>query len=227
MKEWCIPEASAAFVAHMENVLDVYEQPYNPLEPVVCFDESTRQLIDDVRTLLPTQPGQVARQVAEYQRNGTANLFMCFEPLRGWRHVTLTEHHTRQDFAHQIRLLVDTVYPHATCIHLVLDNLNTHALASLYETFSPAEANRLSKRLAFHFTPRHGSWLNMTEVEFSVLSRLALDQRIPTLSALQRIIGCWEATRNTKGASVNWRFTAQARPSQARPSLSLNSCLTG
>jgi len=153
VKEWCIPEASAAFVAHMENVLDVYEQPYNPLEPVVCFDESTRQLIDDVRTPLPTQSGQVARQVAEYQRNGTANLFMCFEPLRGWRHVTLTEHRTRQDFAHQIRFLVDTVYPHATCIHLVLDNLNTHALASLYETFSPAEANRLSKRLAFHFTP--------------------------------------------------------------------------
>jgi transposase len=209
VKEWCIPEASAAFVANMENVLDVYERPYNPLEPVVCFDESTKQLIADVRTPVPMQPGQVARQDSEYQRNGTANLFMYFEPLRGWRHVTLSDRRTRQDFAHQIRFLVDTVYPHATCIHLVLDNLNTHSLASLYETFSPAEANRLSRRLTFHFTPKHGSWLNMAEIEFSVLSRLALDQRIPTLSTLNRIVGCWEASRNAKGASVNWRFTAQ------------------
>ena len=217
MKEWCIPEASPAFVANMENVLDSYEQPYNPLEPVVCFDESSKQLIAEVRLPSRPQPGQAARHDSEYQRNGTANLFMCFEPLAGWRHVTITDRRTRQDFAHQMRFLVDTVYPHATCIHLVLDNLNTHSAASLYETFSAAEANRLLKRLSFHFTPKHGSWLNMAEIEFSVLSRLALDQRIPTLSALNRIIGCWEAQRNAKGASVNWRFTtADARIKLAR-----------
>lgn len=217
MKEWCIPEASAAFVANMENVLDVYEQPYNPLEPVVCFDESSKQLIADVRPSSLPQPGQVARQDSEYQRNGTANLFMCFEPLAAWRHITVTAHRTRQDFAHQIRFLVDTVYPQATCIHLVLDNLNTHSAASLYDTFSPAEANRLLKRLSFHYTPKHGSWLNMAEIEFSVLSRSALDQRIPTISDLIRIVARFEADRNAKAASVNWRFTtADARIKLAR-----------
>lgn len=217
MKEWCIPEASAAFVANMENVLDVYEQPYNPLEPVVCFDESSKQLIADVRPSSLPQPGQVARQDSEYQRNGTANLFMCFEPLAAWRHITVTDHRTRQDFAHQIRFLVDTVYPQASCIHLVLDNLNTHSAASLYDTFSPAEANRLLKRLSFHYTPKHGSWLNMAEIEFSVLSRLALDQRIPTISDLIRIVARFEADRNAKAASVNWRFTtADARIKLAR-----------
>ena len=201
----------------MENVLDLYEQPYHQLEPVVCFDESSKQLIDEVRPRSLPQPGQAARQDSEYQRNGTANLFMCFEPLAGWRHVTLTDCRTRQDFARQMRWLVEVVYPHATCIHLVLDNLNTHSAISLYETFPPAEANRILKRLHFHFTPKHGSWLNMAEIEFSVLSRLALDQRIPTLSALNRIIGCWEATRNAQGASVNWRFTtADARIKLAR-----------
>jgi hypothetical protein len=207
----------------MEEVLDVYEQPYNPLEPVLCFDESSKQLIGEVH--LPTfpQPGQVARQDSEYQRNGTANLFMCFEPLVGWRHVIVTERRTRQDFAHQIRWLLDTVYPHVHRLHLVLDNLNTHSAASLYETFPPAEASRLLKRLRFHFTPKHGSWLNMAEIEFSVLSRLALDQRIPTLSDLIRIIACLEATRNAKHASVNWRFTTpDARIKLARlyPSIS-------
>jgi hypothetical protein len=191
----------------MENVLDGYEPPYNPLEPVVCFDESSKQLIDEVRSPTLPQPGQVARQDSEYQRNGTANLFMVFEPLATWRHITVTDRRTRQDFAHQIRFLVDTVYPQPTCIHLVLDNLNTHSAASLYETFPPAEANRLLKHLTFHYTPKHGSWLNMAEIEFSVLSRLALDQRIPTVSELTRIIGCFEADRNAKRASVNWRFT--------------------
>jgi hypothetical protein len=201
----------------MEQVLDVYERPYNPLEPVVCFDESSKQLIDEVRVPTLPQPGQVARQDSEYQRNGTANLFMVFEPLAGWRHVTVTDRRTRQDFAHQIRFLVDTVYPHATGIHLVLDNLNTHSAAALYETFPPAEANRLLNRLTFHFTPKHGSWLNMAEIEFSVLSRLALDQRIPSVSELIRVIGRFEADRNAKDASVNWQFTtADARIKLAR-----------
>jgi hypothetical protein len=201
----------------MEQVLDVYERPYNPLQPVVCFDESSKQLIDEVRSPTLPQPGQAARQDSEYQRNGTANLFMVFEPLASWRHITVTDRRTRQDFAHQIRFLVDTVYPQATCIHLVLDNLNTHAPASLYETFPPAEANRLLKRLTFHFTPKHASWLNMAEIEFSVLSRLALDQRIPSVSDLIRIIGRFEANRNAKAASVNWRFTtADARIKLAR-----------
>ena len=145
----------------MEDVLDVYEQPYNGLEPVVCFDESSKQLIAEVRAPSGPQPGQAVRQDSEYQRNGTANLFMVFEPLTGWRHITVTDRRTRQDFAHQIRFLVDTVYPDARCIHLVLDNLNTHSAVSLYETFPPAEAKRLLKRLRFHYTPKHGSWLNM------------------------------------------------------------------
>ena len=201
----------------MEQVLDVYERPYNALEPVVCFDESSKQLIDEVRSPTLPQPGQAARQDSEYQRNGTANLFMVFEPLASWRHITVTDRRTRIDFAHQIRFLLDSVYPQASCIHLVLDNLNTHAPSSLYSAFPPAEANRLLKRLTFHYTPKHASWLNMAEIEFSVLSRLTLDQRIPSVSDLIRIIGRFEADRNAKAASVNWRFTtADARIKLAR-----------
>jgi hypothetical protein len=194
----------------MEEVLDLYEQPYQADEPVVCFDETSKQLIEEIRPATPLAPGQVAHQDYEYQRNGVVNLFMFFEPLRAWRHIQVTAHRTSQDFAHCMRWLVDTVYPHARCIHLVLDNLNVHAPASLYLTFPPADARRILARLRFHHTPKHGSWLNMAEIELSVLSRQALDQRIPDVTHLTRIIWLYEANR--KLLTVNWQFTtADAR----------------
>lgn len=196
----------------MEEVLDLYEQPYNPAEPVVGVDETSKQLIQEVRLPTPAAPGQVAHQDYEYQRNGTRNLFMFFEPLAAWRHIQVTEHRTSQDFAHAMRWLVDTVYPNARCIHLVLDNLNIHSPAALYETFQPAEARRILARLRFHHTPKHGSWLNMAEIELSVLARLALDQRIPDPTRLNRIIWHYEANRNQQAATVHWQFTtADAR----------------
>jgi len=196
----------------MEDVLDVYEQPYNAAEPVVCFDETSKQLIQEVRLPTPAAPGQVAKEAYEYQRNGTRNLFMFFEPLAAWRHIRATDHRTSQDFAHCMQWLVDNVYPHARCIHLVLDNLNIHSPAALYETFQPSVARRILARLRFHHTPKHGSWLNMAEIELGVLARLALDQRIPDPTRLNRIIWHYEANRNKKRATVNWQFTtADAR----------------
>jgi hypothetical protein len=191
----------------MEEILDLYEQPYNAAEPVVCFDETSKQFIQEVRLPTPAAPGQVAHQDYEYQRNGTCNLFMFFEPLRAWRHIQATQRRTCQDFAHCMQWLVDNVYPDVRCIHLVLDNLNIHSPAALYETFQPAQARRILARLRFHYTSKHGSWLNMAEIELGVLSRLALDQRIPDLSHLNHIIWLYEANRNKKGASVNWQFT--------------------
>lgn len=196
----------------MEDVLDLYEQPYNPAEPVVCFDETSKQLIEEVYLSTPTAPGRAARQDYQYQRNGVRNLFMFFEPLASWRHVQATQHRTSQDFAHWMHWLVETMYPQAKCVHLVLDNLNTHTAAALYETFPPAVARRILSRLRFHYTPKHGSWLNMAEIELSVLSRLALNQRIPTPAKLNQIIWSFEAQRNKKRASVKWQFTtADAR----------------
>jgi hypothetical protein len=174
----------------------------------VCFDETSKQLIEDIRQPIPTVPGQVARQDYAYQRNGTRNLFIFFEPLAGWRHLHTTQRRTRQDFAACMRWLVDCAYPDATCIHLVLDNLNTHSRAALYETFQPAEANRILRRIRFHHTPKHASWLNMAEIELSAFSRLALRQRIASPTQLNRIIWHLEAERNKNGASVNWQFTA-------------------
>jgi hypothetical protein len=191
----------------MEEVLDLYEQPYKADEPVVCFDETSKQLIEDVRLPLPATPGQAMRQDYAYQRNGTRNLFIFFEPLRGWRHLHSTAQRTRADFAQCMRWLVDCAYPQARCIHLVLDNLNTHCAASLYETFEPAEAHRILRRLHFHHTPKHASWLNMAEIELSVFSRLTLHQRIADVAHLNRVVWFLEAERNKKGASVNWQFT--------------------
>ena len=196
----------------MEEVLDLYERPYNGQEPVVCFDESSKQLIEEIRASTPPAPRNVAKQDYEYKRNGTRNLFMFFEPLAAWRHIQPTLQRTSEDFAHCMQWLVDEVYPHAACIHLVLDNLNTHAAASLYETFKPVEARRILTRLRFHFTPKHGSWLNMAEIEFSVLFRLVLGQRIPNATQLSHSIWLYEAERNKKNATVNWQFkTADAR----------------
>jgi uncharacterized small protein (DUF1192 family) len=201
----------------MEDVLDLYEEPYDPQRPKVCFDETNKQLVAETRVGVPAQPGQVARYDYEYQRNGTRNLFRFWEPQGGWRQVAVTERRTRQDFAHQMRWLVDEAYPEAEVVRLVLDNLNPHRPASLYETYEPAEARRILKRLEFHYTPQHGSWLNpvlsgaegMAEMELSVFSRECLDRRIPDEATLQWEIQALEAERNRTHARVNWRFTSQ------------------
>ena len=200
----------------MEDVLDVYERPYDPHRPVVCFDETSKQLIEETRLPMPTVPGHPERYDYEYQRNGTRNLFMFFEPLRGWRHLEVTERRTAVDFAHQMKWLVvenslwrDEAYPEAGVICVVLDNLNTHKMASLYEAFLAAEARRIARRLEFHYTPKHGSWLNMAEIEFSVLSRQCLDRRIPDEKTLKREIAALESERNTVHARVNWQFTSR------------------
>jgi hypothetical protein len=202
-----MPTASAEFVACMEHILDLYAMPYDPKRPKVCFDESSKQLIAETRTALPARPGQVRRYDYEYQRNGTRNLFLFFEPLTGWRHVEVTERRTDQDFAHQMRWLVDTAYPDTECIDVIMDNLNTHKPASLYETFPPAEANRILKRLAFHFTPKHGSWLNMAECEFSVFLR-KLGSHVPDEATLKRKVTAIENSRNQSKATVHWHFTS-------------------
>jgi hypothetical protein len=198
---------SAEFVAAMEDVLDLYEEPYDPRRPKVNFDETSKQLIAEKREPVPTAPGQPARYDYEYQRNGTRNLFMLTEPQAGWRHIAVTAHRTMQDFAHQMHWLVDEAYPAATVIRVVLDNLNTHKPASLYETFAPAEARRLLKKLEFHYTPKHGSWLNMAEIELSILSRQCLDRRIPDDATLQREVTAYEDIRNAAKATITWRFT--------------------
>jgi hypothetical protein len=196
----------------MEDVLDLYTQPYDSKHPVVCFDEQPRQLIAETRTPLPVAPGRAERIDYEYRRAGTANLFLVCEPLAGWRHVEVTERRTGEDFARQMKALVDTHFPNTERIAVVLDNLSTHSPAALYQTFPPAEAFRLLKRLEFHYTPKHGSWLNMAELEFSVLDRQCLDRRLPDLDSLRREIAAWEATRNTARVTAEWRFTvAKAR----------------
>ena len=197
----------ADFVWRMEDVLDLYAKPYDPERPVVCFDEQPRQLIAEVRTPVPAAPGRPQRIDDEYRRQGTANLFLTFEPLAGWRHVEVTERRTSAEFAHQMRALADVHYPDAERIAVVLDNLSTHSPAALYQAFPPEEARRLLKRLEFHHTPKHGSWLNMAELEFSVLNRQCLDRRIPDPEPLRQEIAAWEAERNAARATVHWRFT--------------------
>jgi|TARA_Y100000310_G_C20555852_1_gene750483 hypothetical protein len=192
----------------MEDVLDLYEEPYDPKRPKVCFDETSKQLVEDKRPPKSLKPGHPEYYDYEYKRNGTRNLFMAFEPQRGWRHVEVTRHRKSYDFAHQMKWLVDKVYPDADVVRLVLDNLNTHRPASMYETFEPTEARRITKRLEFHYTPKHASWLNMAEIEFSVFSRQCLDRRIPDEQTLKRHISALERERNRTRATVNWRFTS-------------------
>lgn len=192
----------------MEDVLDLYEAPYDEKRPKVNFDETSKQLIAEVRQPLPSKPGEVERFDYEYQRNGTRNLFMICEPQAGWRHIEVTERRTMQDFARQMKWLVDEKYPEAEVIRVVMDNLNTHKPASLYEAFEPSEARRILKKLEFHYTPKHGSWLNMAEIELSVLSRRCLDRRIPDEETLEREIKAYEDRRNEAKASINWQFTA-------------------
>ena len=179
-------------MARMEDVLDLYQPEYNPERPVVCFDETSRQLTGEVRPPIEAAPGRVARYDTEYQRNGTRNLFMICEPKGGWRHVEVTERRTAVDFAHQMRWLVEEAYPDAEVVRLVLDNLNTHKLGSLYEAFEPCEARRIAQRLEFHYTPTHGSWLNMAEIELSVFSRGCLNRRISDEPELRREVAALE-----------------------------------
>lgn len=223
MEEWCLPPtASGEFVAHMEDVLEVYTQPFDPKRPQVCMDELNRQLIGETRLPLPTAPGAPARYDYEYVRNGVANVFMFFEPLAGRRELLVTTRRTMVDWAHAIRTLVDEYYPEAEKIVLVMDNLNTHGIGSLYEAFPPAEALRLARKLEIHYTPKHGSWLNMAECELSILSRQCLGRRIATQDELDREVQAWSNGRNRAGVQMHWRFTtADARIRLARlyPSL--------
>ena len=211
---------SAEFVARMEDVLDLYAEPYDPKRPVVCFDETSKQLVSEKRSPIPAKAGRRERFDYEYQPNGTRNLFMTCEPLAGWRHVAVTGRRTMTDFAHQMRWLADAAYPEAEKIRVVLDNpvsstgqaLNTHRPASLYETFEPKEARRVIQRLEFHYTPKHGSWLNMAEIEFSVFSNQCLNRRIEDEVSLKREITALETERNQAAATINWRFsTTDAR----------------
>jgi transposase len=209
-KRWCIPpKANAEFVWRMEDILSVYTRPYDPARPLVCLDEVSKQLIGETRCPRPIQPGRPARYDYEYARNGTANFFLIMEPLRGWRHVTVTERRTKADWARCIKDLVDLHYPEAERVVLVLDNLNTHSPGSLYELFPPAEAKRLADKLEIHHTPKHGSWLNVAEIELSTMAGQCLDRRIPDRETLEREVSAWEAERNALGGTVNWQFTAE------------------
>jgi hypothetical protein len=196
----------------MEDVLEVYHRPHDPACPVVCVDETSKQLIAETRVPIAAKPGQPARHDYEYQRNGTANLFMIFAPLEGWRHVKVTERHTAVDYAQILKELSDTHFPEANKIVLVQDNLNTHKPASLYEAFPAAEARRLVERFEWHYTPKHGSWLDMAECEISVLSSQCLDRCIPDKQNLIEEVDAWEANRNKHHTKADWQFTtADAR----------------
>ena len=206
------PHANAEFVCAMEDVLEVYTRPYDPTHPVVCLDETSKQLVAETRTPLPAEPGQPQRVDYEYERQGTANLFMAVEPLAGQRYVTVTDRRTAVDFARIVKDLLEVRYPHADKVVLVLDNLNTHKPAALYQAFEPAVAWRLLERLEIHHTPKHGSWLNMAEIELSVLSQQCLNRRIPDTTTLVREVAAWQQARNADPRPVNWRFTtADAR----------------
>jgi transposase len=196
----------------MENVLDIYQRPYESKNPWICFDESCKQLVKETREPISAEPGKLERYDYQYERNGVANLFMFFEPLTGWRHVEVTERRTAIDYAHQMKYLVDERYPQADKIGVIQDQLNTHVKASLYKAFEPKEAKRILDKLEFHYTPKHGSWLNMAEIELSVVNRQCLNRRLPDQDTLKLEIAAWEQERNQKSDSVNWRFTtADAR----------------
>jgi hypothetical protein len=208
----------------MEDVLDVYARPLDPARPVVCIDEGGKQLVGDVRPPLPVRPGVPRRVDYEYTRNGTANVFMAFEPLAGVRRVEVTDRRTSRDFAHFARRVLDEWYPAADRVAFVLDNLSTHAPAAFYEAFEPAEARRLCGRVEWHYTPRHGSWLNVAELELSVLARQCLDRRIPDVDALRREVAAWERERNAAVVRVDWQFTtadARTRLKRLYPTIEL------
>lgn len=210
---WCIPpEADGEFVAAMEEVLEVYQRPYDPQHPVLCMDESSKQLIGEVRMPLPAKPGEPMRYDCEYVRNGTANLFMAFEPLAGWRKVEATQHRGRSEWAQFIAELLTGRYQQVEKLVLVMDNLNTHAIGSLYETFAPEKARALAQKLEIHYTPKHGSWLNMAEIELSILSRQCLEERMEDQATLEKHLEAWQKPRNRTHRAMDWQFTtADAR----------------
>ena len=205
---WCIPpQQNAEFVCAMENVLEVYQRPYDPRNPVVCMDETSKQLVRETRAPIGAGPGRIQCYDYEYERHGVANVFMFCEPLGGWRHASITERRTKLDWAREIRELLDVHYPQAERVTLVMDNLNTHTPASLYEAFEPQEARRLIARLEMVYTPKHGSWLNIAEIELNVLGRQCLGRRIPDKPTLIREAAAWETGRNSDRTKVDWRFT--------------------
>ncbi len=214
---WCIAQVDGAYVARMEDVLDLYAEKADPKRPVVCFDASPTQLIGEVRQPIPPAPGQPERYDCEYRRNGTANLFVFLDTHRPWRHVKVTERRTARDFALCMQDLADTHYPEAELIRVVLDNLSTHTAGALYETFPAPEARRILQRLEFHYTPKHASWLNMVEIEIGVLRGQCLDRRIGERDVLIAEIAAWQKQRNASGARIKWKFTTQkARAKLAR-----------
>jgi len=206
---WCIPKIDASYVAAMEDVLDLYAEGPDPMRPVICFDESPTQLIGEVRPPIPAEPGQLERFDFEYRRNGTANLFVFLDAHRPWRKVKVTERRTAMDFAACMRDLTDIHFPEAAQIRVVFDNLSTHRPAALYNAFPPAEARRVLRRLEFHYTPKHASWLNMVEIEIGVLKSQCLDRRIASRDELTAEIAAWEKRRNDSGAHINWMFTKE------------------
>ena len=214
---WCIPKVDGAYVAAMEDVLDLYAQTPDPKRPVVCFDESPMQLIGEVRTPIPAAPGRRERYDCEYRREGTVNLFVFLDAHKSWRHVKVTDRRTAQDFAHCMRDLADTHFPDADKIRVVMDNLSTHTRGSLYQAFPAPEAHRVLERLEFHYTPKHASWLNMVEIEIGVLRGQCLDRRIAARGRLVSEINAWQKQRNASGARINWKFTTKrAREKLAR-----------
>ncbi|HKM83932.1 MAG TPA: IS630 family transposase [Candidatus Acidoferrum sp.] len=207
-RQWVIPpDANAAFVAAMEDVLETYQKPRDPERPLVCLDETSKQLVIETRKPIPAKPGQPIRYDYEYERNGVANIFMTFAPLEGWRKVKVTDHHAAADYAQVLKELSDVHLPDAKQIVLVQDNLSTHTAASLYAAFPPEEARRLAKRFEWHYTPKHGSWLDMAESELAVLTNQCLDRRIPDKPTLAKEIAAWEAHRNKHHAKADWQFT--------------------
>jgi hypothetical protein len=207
----------------MEDILDLYAESYDPARPLICFDEFPYQMVAEKRLPLPLQQGKPARYDYEYRRMGTCNLFMFFQPRAGWRHVKVTERRTKQDFAHCMKDLVDAHFPEAEVIRVVLDNLNTHTPASLYEAFTPQEARRIFRKLEFHYTPTHASWLNMAEIEISVLDRQCLDRRLPEMTLVSSEVFAWVNQRNQQRAMVDWQFTnsnARSKLEYLYPSIS-------
>jgi transposase len=217
---WCIPQVDSEYVARMEDVLDLYTEEPDPRRPVVCFDESPTQLIGEVRQPIPPEPGQLERYDCEYKRNGTANLFICLDVHRPWRNAKVTERRAAEDYAQCMREIVDVHYPNAEYVRVVQDNLSTHSAGALYQAFAPAEARRILRRLEFHYTPKHASWLNMVEIEIGVLRSQCLDRRIDSKEQLISEIAAWEHQRNSSGARIKWMFTtdkARAKMGRAYP----------
>jgi len=204
---WCIPKLTEEYIERMEDILDLYEKPYNPREPVICFDEKSIQLLEDTREEEQAREGVLRKRDYEYKRNGARNIFVTVEPKGGKRRTKVTARRTKKDFAYAVRQLIVNQYPHARTIHLVMDNLNTHFKKSLSETFGAAEANRLWGRLTPHYTPKHASWLNMAEIEIGILSRQALKKRLGDERILKQETTAWERHRNRAGATITWTFT--------------------